>query len=148
MLEIYERLDSEHSIPIDDYLELSHEQRDRSRLRVISRSGREVRLFLERGTPLQVGELLRSSCGQHLRVEGAPEEVVTARCSDWSGFSRACYHLGNRHVKMQMGERWLRILPDHVLEALLERLGFTLMREQCIFIPESGAYGSSHHHPH
>jgi urease accessory protein len=49
-------------------------------------------------------------------------------------------------VKLQVGERWLRIAPDHVLEALLQQLGLDLHHEQAVFIPESGAYHSGHHH--
>jgi urease accessory protein len=64
-------------------------------------------------------------------------------------FARACYHLGNRHVKVQVGERWLRISPDHVLEQMLGQLGLRLEPEEAVFVPESGAYaGGSHGHHH
>ena len=108
--------------------------------------GIETRLFLERGKPLQIGELLRSQCGKILKVNGAKELVITAFCEDWSLFSRACYHLGNRHVKLQIGERWLRITPDHVLEEMLQKLGLQTRHETSVFIPESGAYNHGHHH--
>jgi urease accessory protein len=146
MLEIYERLGGEVGGGVDAHLVLDHEQRDKGRLRAVSTEGDEVRLFLDRGRPLQVGEILRSRCGKRVLVEGAVEPVVTATCDDWRLFSRACYHLGNRHVKLQVGERWLRIAPDHVLEALLQQLGLDLHHEQAVFIPESGAYHSGHHH--
>jgi urease accessory protein len=81
-------------------------------------------------------------------VDGAIEATVLADCDDWEIFSRACYHLGNRHVKVQLGERWMRILPDHVLEDLLERLGLRLTHEQAVFVPENGAYGAVGHHHH
>jgi len=63
-------------------------------------------------------------------------------------FSRACYHLGNRHVKVEIGERWLRMLPDHVLENMLKLQGLTLQREIAVFQPEAGAYSglAIHHH--
>jgi urease accessory protein len=81
-----------------------------------------------------------------VRIEGAVEEVTHAECEDWHTFARACYHLGNRHVKIQVGERWLRIKPDHVLEEMLELLGLTLTKQDTVFVPESGAYAHGHHH--
>ena len=149
-LEIHQRLgtDSGHSPHCS--IVLDHLQRDRGRLRAQATDGSEVRIFLERGKPLQVGEILQSQCGKYIEVVGAQEPVTTARCEDWSTFSRACYHLGNRHVKLQVaaGERWLRITPDHVLEEMLELLGLSLTRENAVFVPESGAYSGGHAHGH
>jgi urease accessory protein len=144
-LQVFERLGTACNAPADSHIVLSHDQRDRGRLRAHTNDGVEVRIFLERGSPLLVGEVLRTECGKHLVVEGAYENVVTATCNDWPAFSRACYHLGNRHVKVQIGELWLRILPDHVLEDLLRKLGLTLSHESGIFVPEQGAYGNGGH---
>ena len=147
MLEVYERLGTHCHEPVDAELVLDHLQRDKGRLRTLTADGLEVRIFLDRGKPLQVGEFLRTHCGKTLQVCGAMEPVVTASCDDWATFSRACYHLGNRHVKLQVGDRWLRITPDHVLEDLIKLLGLTINSEQAIFIPESGAYdGHGHQH--
>ncbi len=148
MLDVYERMGIDSHVSVDLRIILSHEQRDRGRMRVFSTDGEEVRLFLKRGTPLIVGETLRSQCGRHILVEGAIEPVVTASSESWEKFSRACYHLGNRHVKVQLGERWLRILPDHVLEEMLVLLGLQLQKSQHVFIPESGAYVNGGHHSH
>jgi urease accessory protein len=148
-LEVYERLGTTSQQPIDAWVVLDHDQREKGRLLTQTSNGDEVRIFLERGNPLQVGELLRTSCGKHLQVEGAIEPVTTARCDDWISFSKACYHLGNRHVKVQVGELWLRIRPDHVLEKMLMLQGLTLEHENAIFQPESGAYsGLAIHHHH
>ena len=148
MLEIYERLGNHAHGVIYTTVTLSHEQRDRGRLKLIGANGEEIRLFLERGKPLLVGEYLQSSCGKLIQIEGAVEPVAHARCENWHTFARACYHLGNRHVKLQVGERWLRIQPDHVLEEMLELLGLTLTREDAVFVPESGAYNHGGHHHH
>lgn len=145
MLEIYERLGTEGNYPVDARVILTHEQRDRGRLRVFAPDGEEVRIFLTRGTPLKVGETLRAQCGRYVLVEGAIEAVAVARCEDWSLFARACYHLGNRHVKVQVGERLLRILPDHVLEEMLQQLGLSVQHSQHVFVPESGAYAHGGH---
>lgn len=146
MLEINERLGHATPVSVDEAVTLTHEQREKGRLRATSDTGEEVRLFLERGRPLAVGEVLKSSCGRHLQVRGAIEEVVTATCDDWPTFARACYHLGNRHVKVEIGELWLRIKPDHVLEAMLIQLGLMTQPEDAVFNPESGAYAHGHHH--
>ncbi|MBU2098929.1 MAG: urease accessory protein UreE [Gammaproteobacteria bacterium] len=149
MLEIYERLGTQGNYPADTRVILTHEQRDRGRLRVFSPEGEEVRIFLTRGSPLLVGETLRAQCGRYVLVEGAIEAVAVARCDDWPTFARACYHLGNRHVKVQVGERLLRILPDHVLEAMLTQLGLEVEHARHVFVPESGAYAhGAHSHSH
>lgn len=147
-LEVYERLGSHYREDDNVYahLTLNHEQRDKGRLRAVSEEGFEVRLFLERGKALEVGELLRSECGKTVMIKGAVEDVVEASCEDWNTFSRACYHLGNRHVKIQIGPRWLRITPDHVLEEMLHQLGLATCEKQTVFVPESGAYAHGHHH--
>ena len=72
----------------------------------------------------------------------------TASCDDWETFSKACYHLGNRHVKIQVGERWLRMKPDYVLEDMLKLHGLTVTAENAIFAPEEGAYKGGHNHHH
>ncbi len=146
MLEVYERLGMHCHEPVDETVTLGHEQRDKGRLRVVSDSGTEVRLFLERGKPLQVGEYLKTECGKIIQVSGAIEAVAHASCEDWHTFSRACYHMGNRHVKLQVGDRWLRFKPDHVLEEMVHLLGLLVSHENAVFVPESGAYSHGHHH--
>jgi urease accessory protein len=148
LLEVIERLGMACDSPAAERIELDHEQRTRGRLRTSTVSGREVGLFLERGQPLAVGEYLRTRCGTTLQVVGAEEDVVVASTDDWETFSRACYHLGNRHVKVQLGPRWLRLLPDHVLEDMLAGFGLQLYRERQVFVPESGAYRQGHGHGH
>ena len=149
MMEIFERVGMHCHDHVDARVILDHGQRDKGRLRTWASDGSEIRLFLDRGQPLRVGEYLRTTCGRTIQVEGAIETVVTASCDDWPTFSRACYHLGNRHVKVEVGERWLRLMPDHVLEDMLKLLGMTLVREQQVFVPEHGAYtGHGHAHGH
>lgn len=136
-------------LEIDEVLLLDHMQRRKGRLRVASCSGQWVGLFLQRGKSLSVGEVLLSSCGKTILIDGAREEVVTAQVQDWQVFSRACYHLGNRHVMLQLGDRWLRFKPDHVLEELVQNLGLSLYKERAVFEPEDGAYSQLvYHHAH
>lgn len=146
MLEVFERLGTHCHEEVSAVVELTHEQRERGRLKLTSLEGEEVRLFLERGKPLLVGEYLRADAGAIVQIKGATEMVAHASCADWTTFSRACYHLGNRHTKIEVGERWLRIKPDHVLEDMLHLLGLVVTHEQAVFNPESGAYTHGHNH--
>lgn len=153
MIEIFDKEQIAQDGPVDDIVVLDHIQREKGRLKVISRNGEEVRLFLERGNILQRDQVLQSSCNQLLRVKLAKEPVVTARATSWQNFCRACYHLGNRHTRVQIGNLWVRFLYDPVLVELVEKLGLVAEREEAEFEPESGAYGhghagkaSTHHH--
>lgn len=147
MFEVHERLRSEKPHDITDTVVLCHERREKSRILAHTEQGKEIRIFLDRGDTLNIGDLLRTSCGATVLVGGAQEPVTTARAADWATFARACYHLGNRHVKIQIGDCWLRFSPDHVLSEMLMGLGLTLSDERAVFEPESGAY-AQHRHAH
>ena len=147
-VEIYERLPAGSVEVADERVVLDHLQRERGRIRANSESGLELRIFLDRGKTLEPGEILRSQCGLHVEVAPAEEPVLRAEARDWETFARACYHLGNRHVKVQVGERWLLITPDHVLAEMLEQLGLVVTEERAAFVPESGAYAGGGHHGH
>lgn len=131
------------SSPVDDWLDLPYELRCRSRFRTTTRSGADIGVFLERGFVLDIGDVLIAADGRRFGINTANEAVVTAYADDWNVFARACYHLGNRHVPMQIGERWLRIQPDHVLQELIEGFGLRIENEQQPFRPEGGAYSGS-----
>ncbi|WP_428242108.1 urease accessory protein UreE [Gynuella sp.] len=147
MLEIHERLGLHCHEPVTATVILTHEQRHKNRQRLHTEGGEEVHLIMqERGRPLLVGEYLKSRCGRIVQIQGAEETLVRATCEDWGTFARACYHLGNRHVKVQVGERWLRMPPDHVLEAMLIQQGLQVCRERAVFMPENGAYHGHHAH--
>lgn len=151
MLELIEKLDHCQE-PHFDELCLPFELRKRGRLRATTTAGRDVGLFLERGKVLVTGDLLRARSGEVVRVKSAAEDVVTAFCDDDLTFARICYHLGNRHVPLQIGPGWVRFQPDHVLEDLVRRYGLCIKRGQVPFEPEQGAYhehgaqGGHHHH--
>ena len=131
---------------------LTVDSRIKSRLRVTLDDGRDAGLMLERGHLLRGGELLADAeGGQVIRVLAAPEAVSTVRCSDPHLLARAAYHLGNRHVPLQIEPGLLRYQHDHVLDDMLRGLGLTVAAEQAPFEPEAGAYQSaahSHSHSH
>lgn len=152
MLKVTTKLPAAEQPAVDDELVLTWDERKRGRLRTTTVSGKDIGLFLERGKVLQTGELLQAETGEIIRVISAHEPVTTASCSDPLTFARICYHLGNRHVPLQIGEGWVRFQPDYVLEDLVRLYGLTVIHEDAPFEPENGAYGEHshghHHHDH
>jgi len=137
--------------PAADSLELDFSTRSKSRLRARLASGAEVGLFLPRGTILRGGDRLLASNGRVVAVVSAPEDLLEVRCATAIELARAAFHLGNRHVAVQVGRDaggdWLRIQADHVLEGMLVGLG-ALVSSLCVpFEPEAGAYAPGHQHP-
>jgi len=130
---------------IDTSLTLPLESRIRSRLRVVLDDGREAGLFLPRGSSLKQGDLLRSEEGLVVEVRAAPETLSRVRCDDPLLLARACYHLGNRHVGLQIEPGRLSYLHDHVLDEMVAGLGLQVTVEQGPFEPEAGAYGGHSH---
>jgi urease accessory protein len=148
IIEVYERLEAETTRIADDLVVLDHLQRERGRIKTATESGATLHIFLKRGKALAVGEILRSRCGQLIEVLAADESIVRGEAPDWETFAKACYHLGNRHVNIQVGACWLRMTPDHVLEDMLRGLGLNVRAEITPFVPEPGAYSSGGDHGH
>jgi len=136
--------------PATERLTLSFELRCKTRLRTRLDSGEEVGLFLERGLILRGGDKLAGSDGRIVGVAAAPEAVMEARAADPVALAKAAYHLGNRHVPVQVGDGFLRFGRDHVLGEMVRGLGLAVIEIEAPFEPESGAYGShgGHAHPH
>lgn len=148
MLQAYERLSHTHD-PIDDSITLDHDTRKKARIKGKTDNGQDIGIFVERGHPLLVGEVLKTECGKLVVIKGQAEPVSTAVATDWLTFSKVCYHLGNRHTVLQVGELWVRFKPDHVLEELVEKYGLVVNNTPAIFEPENGAYGGhGHGHAH
>jgi len=133
--------------PIVGRVSLPWERRIRSRLRVVLDSGQEAGIFLERGTVLRGGDLLATADGDLVEVAAAEEKVSTVRTGDSLLLARLCYHLGNRHVALEILPGRLRYLHDHVLDELVRQLGGSVVVEAAPFEPEHGAYGG-HGHSH
>ncbi len=126
---------------------LPFERRQKTRQRTRITAGDEIGLQLPRGTILRGGDLLRAADGTLLEVVAAHEPVSTVLSRDLRQLTRVAYHLGNRHVALQIGPGWVRYLTDHVLDAMVAQLGLSVRHEHEPFEPEAGAYGS-HDHPH
>ena len=154
MLELTRRIDRGEPATT---LTLPLEKRVRSRLRVTLDDGTEAGVFLERGQVLHEGDLLGGEHGLIVQIRAAAEPVSEVRCDAPLLLARACYHLGNRHMPLQIAEGLLRYRHDHVLDDMLRGLGLEPTFAQAPFEPEPGAYGGSaqghghahdHHHQH
>jgi urease accessory protein len=138
MLTISERLQQPRAP--DARLVLPFGMRSRSRFRAQLVGGEEVGVILTRGQILRGGDQLLAPDGRVIEVVAAEEDVSTVRTADVRWLARAAYHLGNRHVALQIGEGWLRYSHDHVLDEMLHGLGLKVTVEQACFEPEAGAY--------
>ena len=135
---------------------LDWDTRQKSRFDATDSTGRQLGVFLPRGTVVRGGDVLVAEDGSLVRVEAAPQKVlrITACAEHGTAFDlmRAAYHLGNRHVPIELRTDHLKIEPDHVLAELLQSMHMTVAEVQEPFEPESGAYGDSallgHDHGH
>ena len=134
---------------VNDCVTLSFEQRQKTRLRVLlDRSKQEVGVHLPRGTTLRDGDLLRADDSSVLQIIAADEAVSIVLSDEAAVLARIAYHLGNRHVRVQVGDGWIGYLQDHVLDQMLIAMGHKITHQQKPFEAESGAYGHGAHHDH
>ena len=115
--------------------------RQKSRLRARLDNGDEVALILPRGHVLRGGERVTAADGREVEIVAAPERLLHIECET---LARVAYHLGNRHVPLEIGPGFVRIAEDHVLEEMVRRLGARVLRVEAPFEPEAGAYGHRH----
>ncbi|MDP5018199.1 urease accessory protein UreE [Anabaena sp. UHCC 0187] len=126
-------------------LSLNAEERTRSRHKFTLADGKEVFLRLSRGTVLNDGDILTDETESiYMRIIAKSEPVLTAY-AEISLLLRAAYHLGNRHVPVEITPTYLRLSPDAVLAAMLTQLGLEIKEEIVPFQPELGAYGNYSH---
>lgn len=128
-------------------LALTASERTKSRHRFQTEDEQIVFLRLPRGTVLRDGDLLQAETDNTLvRITAKPEPVLTITSRHPLDLLRAAYHLGNRHVPLELAESYLRLSPDPVLRTMLEQLGLEVEEAVLPFQPEQGAYGHSHAH--
>jgi urease accessory protein len=128
-------------------LTLVYERRCKCRVKVTLDSGEEAGVMLAWGESLRHGDVLSTAAGRLVRVVAAPEAVMLVHCSHARELARVAYHLGNRHVPVEVGDGTLKIAPDHVLRAMVEGLGAQVELANAPFEPEPGAYGAHAHPP-
>ena len=146
VLKIYERLEETPAPDDAATLTLPFELRQKSRLRATLDNGTEVGLMLPRGGLLRGGDLVRAEDGSIIKVVAAAESVSKVTHEDPLMLMRASYHLGNRHVPLQVSRNALYYTHDHVLDEMVKGLGLVVECVDAPFEPEGGAYGGGHRH--
>ena len=142
-------------------VELDWDVRQKSRFEATDSTGRRFGVFLPRGSVVRGGDVLVAEDGSLIVVRAAPQPVLVVRhCPEHgtaSDLLRAAYHLGNRHVAVELKPDHLKLEPDHVLGEMLQRLHLVVSEETAPFEPEAGAYamhgeahepGHGHGHSH
>lgn len=136
-------------------VELDWDVRQKSRFDATDSAGRHLGVFLPRGTVVRGGDVLVAEDGSMVQVRAAPQPVLEVRACPEHGspfdLVRAAYHLGNRHVALELQPDHLKLEPDHVLADMLRRMHLIVNAVDAAFEPEGGAYaaeGHSHGHAH
>jgi urease accessory protein len=130
---------------VQSALILNAEERQRSRYQCQASTGETLLLSLPRGTVLADGDLLTTDLKDWwVRVRAKSEPVLVVQANNPLDLLRAAYHLGNRHVPLQITLQTLKLSADPVLREMLEHLGLSVSEGLEPFSPEAGAYG--HHH--
>lgn len=134
---------------------LDWDVRQKSRFDATDSSGRSIGVFLPRGTVVRGGDVLVVEDGSLVRVLAAPQKVLhISQCPQHGtpfDLTRAAYHLGNRHVPIELRHDHLKIEPDHVLADMLRAMHLIVREDELPFEPEGGAYsaqGHAHGHGH
>jgi urease accessory protein len=149
LIKLIRRMEApKHRGPEDDILVLPYALRRKTRQRVSLKGGREAALLLPRGITLHDGDGLISETGQFIRVAAADEPLSAAAHGDGLLLMRIAYHLGNRHVPVQIDPGRLTYRHDHVLDDMVEQLGVKPTFTKGPFDPENGAYHSHDGHEH
>lgn len=143
----------EHTHDYKHTITLEYDLRKKARFKTQSDKGEEIGLMLPRGLVLRDGDCLQSDGGVIAIITAATEQVSVASTSDKLLLAKACYHLGNRHMSLQIEDEFLAYQKDHVLDEMVISLGLSVTHEMRAFEPESGAYYShstehSHSHDH
>ena len=132
------------AVQFADRVVLAADERHRRRLVMTGEGGTRFLLDLPQATMLRDGDGLVLDDGSIVRVVGKPEPLVEIEAPDAAARLRIAWHIGNRHVEVQVVGDRLRIRRDHVLEAMLRGLGATLTPIEAPFDPEQGAYAHGH----
>lgn len=131
---------------------LDWDVRQKSRFDATDSQGRALGVFLPRGTVVRGGDVLIGEDGSLIVVDAAPQKVLrVTHCPSHGGpfdLLRAAYHLGNRHVQLELKPDHLKLEPDHVLADLLRQMHLIVHEVDEAFEPEAGAYASAAPHAH
>jgi urease accessory protein len=127
---------------------LAYLDRHRRRIRLVADSGAAFLLDLPRAQHLSDGDGLELDSGGYVEVCAAPEPIIEIAAADRESLLRIAWHLGNRHLPLQVTGARLRIREDHVVAEMVSGLGGQITRREAPFDPEFGAYAGAPHHHH
>ena len=135
------------------HVELDWDTRQKSRFEVVDSQGHAFGVFLPRGTVVRGGDVLVTEDGSLVSVRAKPQPVLTVRAAHGSPLAllRAAYHLGNRHVALEVHADRLQLEPDPVLADMLRQMHLEVVEQLALFEPEGSAYASvadAHEHDH
>ncbi|HWB47037.1 MAG TPA: urease accessory protein UreE [Hyphomicrobiaceae bacterium] len=140
-----------------DVVRLDYDKRTRRRAVLTCKGGLSFLLDLTKAPTLVAGDGIRLEDGRIVAVETAPERLLEITCKDERALARIAWHLGNRHLAAEIGDRTVYIRDDHVIAEMVRGLGAKARTVERAFNPEGGAYGGGavhdhghghHHHPH
>ncbi len=137
-----------HDRPVADTVILGHEQRSAQKLTVTGAKGTVIDIDLHMPVRLRTDDLLVLEDGTLVEVVAAPEPLIEARAADLAGLSRLAWHLGDRHIPVQVLPNRVRARRDAAVETLLTSLGAKVTMIDAPFEPEGGAYALSLAHDH
>jgi urease accessory protein len=143
MLELVKKLEGEQSANL--FMLLGFDIRQKSRFKTVLTDGQDVGVILPRGQILRGGDYLASVDNEIVQVLAEKEEVSVVYSDDQLLLSKICYHLGNRHVPLQIEAQRISYGHDSVLDNMVKQFGLEVCLEDAVFEPEIGAYGHSSH---
>ena len=136
-----------HGTPAD-VVRLDYDKRTRRRIVLAGAGGLSFLLDLSKAPVLRSGDGLRLEDGRIVAVEAAPEHLLEIACTDERALARIAWHLGNRHLATELGDRTIYIREDHVIADMVIGLGAAVRAVDRPFNPEGGAYGHGAVHGH
>ena len=137
-----------HDRPVVDTVILDYAQRSAQKITVTGVKGTSIKIDMDEPVRLRTDDLLVLDDGSLVEVVAAPEPLIEARVAEVAALPRLAWHLGDRHVPVQVLANRIRAQRDPAIETLLKSLGAKLTTIEAPFEPEGGAYTSSHDHAH
>jgi urease accessory protein len=129
-----------------DSVALDAHERHRRRVVLSGERGTKFLLDLPQATALHDGDGLVLDDGAIVRIVGRPESLIEIAAANAHALARLAWHIGNRHIEVEIVSERLRIRRDHVIEDMLRGLGARLTPVEAPFNPEAGAYDHGHDH--
>lgn len=131
-----------------DQVLIDHDARHRRRILLHTENGADILLDLPRAVRLRDGDGLALDNGSIVQVRAKPEKLLEIHAHEEGELVRIAWHLGNRHLPVQVLDDRIRIRADHVIQAMVEGLGGHVDEIEAPFDPEAGAYATGHNHHH